>query len=149
MIGTSQIAEVKTEAHRFRRALDNALAAGEFAEHPALMTFPTGTCGIVSALLCRYLRDRGLGDWQNVSAVRRSPTTGEWQRTHAWIQRDHIIIDMTADQFVGEGRSSVWVGEADAWYRSWEVVGLNSNGVEESGMNREAYETALQYVRSQ
>lgn len=34
---------------------------------------------------------------------------------HLWIQRASIVVDITADQFIGHGMPRVWVGES-SWH---------------------------------
>ncbi|MBT2541649.1 hypothetical protein J7E99_13260 [Streptomyces sp. ISL-44] len=144
----NEAGQLREEAHRLRRALDEALAAGEFADHPVLVSFPSGTCGLISEFVCQYLRDRGLGSWEYVPGERHSPSTGEWQGTHGWARQGQVVIDLTADQFDGEGRPPVWAGESDDWYRSWEEGNSRvPEDVETDGMDRAAYEVMLRYAR--
>lgn len=81
-------------ALKFRHALQEP----EGLECPSLQRFPAGACGDTSDLLARFLLDEGLGEWDHVSGC---DTTGQ---THAWIEREGWIVDITADQFgdVGE-----------------------------------------------
>lgn len=130
-------------ARRLRRAFDAALEAREFDGHPVMARFPLGACGLVSVFASRYLHDRNLGDWAIVSATRRSPTTGE-RGTHAWSRQDKIIVDLTADQFSGEGRPPVWVAEGDDWYRGWDEVDLLGDDLDDD--DRCTYEALLRHV---
>lgn len=60
----------------------------------AFQNFPSGSCGDASILLGEYLHQTGHGDWEYV--------TGERVRdlySHAWIEQDGLIVDITADQF--------------------------------------------------
>lgn len=79
-------------ATRFRRAIEAT------RPHPTSFgSFPTGACGAVCELLGDYLRDSGLGDWLYVMGLRATDNGG----THAWLERDGILIDITGDQFPG------------------------------------------------
>jgi hypothetical protein len=78
---------VRDAATRFRRALED----GEL-ETVTLAKFPKGACGDASELLGQYLTDIGLGQW----SYRRG---NDESRTHAWIERDDVIVDITGDQF--------------------------------------------------
>ena len=51
--------------------------------------------------------------WDYVSARR-----GE--RTHAWLERDGVIVDITADQF-DDAKCSVIVTTDDSWHRQFVV----------------------------
>ncbi|WP_405532956.1 hypothetical protein OG592_37195 [Streptomyces avidinii] len=95
--------------------------------------------------MARYLSERGLGEWEIVSAERHDPVTGEWP-THAWLQEDSVIVDVTADQLPGEGRPPVWVSEDDDWYRGWEASPsrLAPYG-DDDGPDRQAYEAMVRH----
>jgi hypothetical protein len=45
-------------------------------------------------LLGQYLVDSGLGEWTYCSGV--LPDSGN---THAWLEQDGVLVDITADQF--------------------------------------------------
>ncbi|WP_435060347.1 hypothetical protein [Streptomyces sp. bgisy060] len=138
---------LQQEAHRFRRALEAAREAGEFDDHPVLVSFPAGTCGLVSEFASRYLRERGMGDWEIVSAERHNPATGMWQGTHAWVRQGTVIVDVTADQFDGEGRPAVWADECDDWYRGWEVVpSWSAPERATAGPDEHAYEALVRHT---
>ena len=54
--------------------------------------FPLGSCGDVSLILGKYFDEMGLGQFDYVC--------GEIDgKTHAWLEKDGIIVDITADQF--------------------------------------------------
>lgn len=56
--------------------------------------FPMGSCGDASLLLGKYLDEMGLGKFDYVC--------GELgKQSHAWLEKDNIIVDITADQFDG------------------------------------------------
>lgn len=56
--------------------------------------FPMGSCGDASLLLGKYLDEMGLGKFDYVC--------GEpGRQSHAWLEKDGIIVDITADQFDG------------------------------------------------
>lgn len=75
--------------------------------------FPSGACGAVCELLGDYLRDSGLGNWHYVWGVKAT----EWGGTHAWLECEGTLIDITGDQFPGVS-AKVIVGEAPAIGRS-------------------------------
>lgn len=73
--------------------------------------FPKGCCGVVAELLGRYLIESG---YQNVLYVCGSM---DEMGTHAWVEVDSIIVDITADQF---GQSSLIVTNHSEWHQKWE-----------------------------
>jgi hypothetical protein len=60
--------------------------------------FPNGSCGDASLLLARYLRDNNAGEFQYVLGERG---VGEHWTSHAWLEQNEIVVDITADQFEG------------------------------------------------
>lgn len=98
------VERVTRAASRFRRALEDP----EGLQFPSLQRFPAGACGDASDLLARFLLDEGLGEWEHVSG---RDATGQ---THAWIERNGFIVDITADQFCDVGEPVTATTE-----RSW------------------------------
>lgn len=39
--------------------------------------------------------------------------------SHVWLQRDTLIVDITADQFIGEGVAPVIVTTESVWHNEW------------------------------
>lgn len=59
-----------------------------------LKTFPCGACGDAALLLAEYLKSKGFNRMYYVSGLKGN-------QSHAWLEHDGIIIDITADQFEG------------------------------------------------
>lgn len=76
--------------------------------------FPLGACGDTCEVLAEILLELGHGTFQYVAG------RCENGNSHAWLQRDSIIVDITADQF-DEISEHVYVGPLNDWYRSFEV----------------------------
>lgn len=77
-------------ALRFRAVMDEHYELlGDFFH-----SFPRGCCGDTSELLAAYLEDQDLGNFAYVSGWSRAKDS-----SHAWLERDELIIDVTADQF--------------------------------------------------
>ncbi|NEH85300.1 hypothetical protein HA464_14330 [Rhizobium leguminosarum bv. trifolii] len=74
-----------------------------------LQTFPHGACGDASLLLARYLAERGHGEFRYMLGERDN-------RSHAWLQRGSLIVDITADQFADCPLGPVYVGEDTGWH---------------------------------
>lgn len=93
----------------FRNAIAVAVAQGRL-ESRQFDGFPRGVCGDSAQMLGQYLQDSGFGVWSY-----RSGVDGSGQ-THAWIEKDGWIIDITAPQFDGVSESVV-VTDDPSWYR--------------------------------
>jgi hypothetical protein len=76
--------------------------------------FPSGACGDTCEVLAEILKELGYGNSQYVTGLRENGNS------HAWLQFDSIIVDITADQF-DEISENVYVGPLNDWYRSFEV----------------------------
>ena len=105
MSGSGSLDEIVAAASRFRQAIELN------RPHPASFgDFPRGACGAVCELLGDYLRDCGLGDWLYVMGVKAAESGG----THAWLELDGTLLDITGDQFIGV-TEKVIVGAAPAF----------------------------------
>ena len=71
-----------------------ALETGSYLRS-GLRSFPRGACGDASRLLGIYLESLGLGKWTYV----QGQAGGQRFATHAWVEQDGLIVDITADQF--------------------------------------------------
>ena len=99
---------VRAAAARLRRACEQ--------EKPHLLDvqfrlFPRGACGSTAVLLGEYLQRCGLGTWTYVSGWAAAP-----RGTHAWIERDGVIVDITADQFDEKIHEPVIVTTDPSWH---------------------------------
>jgi hypothetical protein len=78
-------------------------------------TFPGGWCQDTSRALGELLKDRGQDGFKLVVGVR-----GEHdEKSHVWLERDGLIIDITADQFEHEPTARVMVTTARSWHDVW------------------------------
>jgi len=109
-----QIAALRTLATRFRAAIRETDPAEVDAQVRFIVaSFPKGVCGAVCFLLGHYLRQNGFPAAEYVNGIRRSD--GE---SHAWIETDGIIVDITGDQFA-EISDAVIVTLDGAWHRQF------------------------------
>jgi hypothetical protein len=74
-------------------ALRAAILRCPRSDLPTLKNFPHGSCGDASILLGQYLFDRSFGLWEYAGGERELDL-----HSHAWLERDGLIIDITADQ---------------------------------------------------
>ena len=89
---------VEEAVTRFRRAIE--LSKDRLGRH--FNEFPRGCCGDASELLAAYLKDCGLGEFSYVSGW-----DAQGELSHAWLELDGLVIDITADQFEGEYRATI------------------------------------------
>lgn len=82
------------DVQRFRQALD---ACHGDLDPTVFGRFPRGCCGTVSELLAAFLKDQGHGNWTYVCGIRRGDS--DQNVTHAWLEQEGCIIDVTRDQF--------------------------------------------------
>ena len=85
-----QIIADKELSMRFRAAIES-MDAKEFGESTWFSNFPRGCCGDAAELLSKYLIDNNIKT-HYVSGMRSG-------QSHAWLEYDGYIIDITADQF--------------------------------------------------
>ncbi|MCM2357045.1 MAG: hypothetical protein NDI77_02770 [Geobacteraceae bacterium] len=73
-----------------------------------LQNFPFGACGDAALLLAKYLQENEYGDFDYVLGEREGCS-------HAWLQQESLIIDITADQFEDQ-KATVIVTEDHSWH---------------------------------
>jgi hypothetical protein len=76
--------------------------------------FPRGACRDTCDVLAEILKELGHGTFQYVAGRRKNGNS------HAWLQSDAVIVDITADQF-DEISEPVYLGPLNSWYQSFEV----------------------------
>ena len=108
-------AEIEILARRMRSAIEKI----PHEKLPLTMSsFPVGSCGDVSLLLGAYFSDCGIDGFQYVSGCRGRRNDNTWE-SHAWLARESLIVDITADQF-DDGPREIIVSEKSAWHRAFE-----------------------------
>lgn len=105
------ILEIKHAATHFSSAIENCfLDLGISFE-----AFPKGSCGDVAVLLGTYLNNLDYGEFQYMLGDYGSREDNTWS-SHAWIQSNSLIVDITADQFT-EINEKIIVSTASSWHR--------------------------------
>ncbi len=112
----NSIVEIATE---FRAAIDR-LDKSEWSEY--WYDFPRGMCGITSDILGTLLEERGHGSFECVSGSIGESFGGNEAPSHAWLEREGLIIDVTADQF-DVGLPSVIVVSESEWHGDFLSLG--------------------------
>lgn len=82
--------------------------------------FPLGACGDASVLLGEYLHQSGEGVWTYVSAW-------DGRLSHAWIEKNGLRVDVTADQF-DEVDEPVIIASGGGWHDRFRVDPTASHG---------------------
>ena len=79
-----------------------------------LQDFPNGACGDASYILAKYLEENRCGQFDYVAGKR-------WPKfySHAWLEQNGVIVDITADQFEGVN-SEVIVTSDRSWHLQFE-----------------------------
>ena len=76
--------------------------------------FPHGACGDTCEVLAELLRELGHGGFQYKVGRRKNGNS------HAWLEINSVIIDITADQF-DEISDPVYIGPSNSWYQSFDI----------------------------
>ena len=84
-----------------------------------LSKFPSGACGDTSLLLGAYLNDLGEPGYSYAVGCRGSHAS-DTQQTHAWLQRQNLVIDLTCDQF--NDAPSGFVFQNSSWHQQFREI---------------------------
>jgi len=114
MCQLQQIAVLRSLATRFRAAIRATDPSEVDPEVRFIVSaFPKGVCGEICFLLGHYLRENGFPAAEYVNGIRR--VDGQ---SHAWIETEGIIVDITGDQFA-EIADEVVVTSDTKWHRQF------------------------------
>jgi hypothetical protein len=92
----------------------NAIEACDPAQLPlAFQDFPTGACGDSTLLLGKFLEQNGFGDFDYVFGEQAG-------KSHAWLQKASLVVDITADQF-HDNEHAVIVEHDSAWHGLFQI----------------------------
>jgi len=105
------------EMYRVREALERM---PQQRRPITLANFPSGSCGDTCLVVGTYLHEvYGLPMFDYVCGERGSQEDNSWT-SHAWLQKDDLIVDITADQFP-DGPGKVIVAEQSLWHQQFET----------------------------
>jgi hypothetical protein len=76
-----------------------------------LQGFPRGACGDAALLLAKYLENQGYGQFNYILGNRDG-------YSHAWIQQEDLIVDISADQFTDQDLPVI-VSYDHTWHNSF------------------------------
>ena len=106
--------DICNAVRKFRNAIER-YALDAPAENP-LKGFPNGCCDHASEMLGKFLLDQF--DLEPIY-VRAERFEGGEPRTHAWIEFNELVIDITGDQF---SNPAVQVTRDRSWHDQWTVL---------------------------
>lgn len=86
-----------------------------YQETSAFRDFPKGQCGNASEMLGLLLKER-LGLTSTYVCKFRYGTNKQMQ-THAWLEGDDHLIDLTHDQFTGTGQIGWIFPKSNRWHQ--------------------------------
>ena len=114
--------DITTFASSFRKAIEAARDDGRFDSDQMFRHFPTACCGIASELLARYLLDNGY----NATYICGTCRKNNIHQSHAWLEVDGVIVDITGDQFRNNeillnNDISIYVGSLNRFYNLFEI----------------------------
>jgi len=102
---TTNIKAIKNLATQFRKAIERC----DLKNLPVTFdAFPLGSCGDTCILLGKWLEQNGYEDFDYVVGERE-------ERSHAWLEKNGIIVDITADQF-DDKLPTVIVSHDHSWH---------------------------------
>lgn len=101
---------VRKLAVAFRQAIEKCRSELDYVP---FRHFPHGSCGDTCDLLGKFFEQKGVGGWEYVSGRLA-------QQTHAWLEKDGWIVDITADQF-SDAPAVVIVTSDRSWHDRFEV----------------------------
>jgi hypothetical protein len=81
--------------------------------------FPFGACGDASILMGKYMTDNGLTGFDYVCGERGNIIDHSWT-SHAWLCRDRLVVDITADQFP-DAPTAIIVSESSKWHEKFQI----------------------------
>jgi hypothetical protein len=113
--GDRRFDQLRAAAMRFRLAIERC--------DPKQLTicmqdFPAGSCGDATPLLGTYFIEEGLGTFTYVLGERAADNING-RHSHAWLEADGVIVDITADQFVENDQKVIVTGHSD-WHATFE-----------------------------
>ena len=130
-----------TVVSRFRDAIEKYVSNKPIF---ILSSFPAGNCGHTSYMLGAYLHECGLGDFNYICGWK-----GE--QSHAWLEKNGVIVDITSDQF--PGCPKVYVGEQNDFYKNFCVNikqkwsdSLDGHSIETDSMYSSAYRDIIKNI---
>ncbi len=109
-MSNEEMLPVAAVAMAFRHAIERCRPTLTYI---AFKDFPFGSCGDASDVLGRFLSENGSPGWIYVCGNRDD-------RTHAWLEKEGVSADITADQFEDAPRPVI-VALDSAWHENFAI----------------------------
>jgi hypothetical protein len=106
--------KIKELSVRFREAI---LKCDSLELPSSLADFPSCSCADASILLGTYLIDNGINPFSLIKGKRGKGSAFE---THYWLEKDNMIVDITADQFDDISDEIIITSIDSNWHNSFE-----------------------------
>ena len=127
---TLQLLEMATN---FRKAIESIPPK---VRPIGMQRFPCGACSDTALLFGTFLADRSISGFKYICGERGSKIDDTWT-SHAWLQRDDLVVDLTADQFP-DAATGVIVSKPSPWHMQFRTQpGQESDFREWSGYGAE------------
>lgn len=134
--------DIKTISTHFRDAFEN-MPIELFPDSSFFSRFPNGCCGDSSHILGKFFKDSGVSPYY----------VSGWKdgKSHAWIEIDNLIIDITADQF-DDICDRVIVTEDRDWYSKFNIIDRYLSDFEDHDKRstkryRAIYDSVLDWIK--
>lgn len=106
------IDQIRSHAQEFRAAIEQ-MEISEFPGSSFFESFPSGCCSDTSELFAKYLSENGV-------KVEYVCGINECGQSHAWIELENYIIDLTADQFT-DVSSKITITQERIWHTQFMI----------------------------
>jgi len=93
---------------------------------PGMRKFPKGACGDSTILLGAYFTNCEIEGFVYIQGRRGSRRNDTWAK-HAWLAREDLVIDITADQFP-DAPAPVIVANRSPWHQTFKTETLTDPG---------------------
>jgi hypothetical protein len=127
---------------QFRRALERCPRA---YLPISFRDFPQGSCGDATLLIAKFLQEKGHTGFVYVLGMRNAGS-------HAWLSRDRLVVDITADQFEDQDQPVIVVVDSQ-WHSAFDIdedkqypVDFEKYDSATAVMMRKAYQAVLRQL---
>lgn len=128
-----EILQLFEMATNFRRAIESIPPK---VRPIGMQRFPNGACGDTALLFGTFLVDHSIPGFKYICGERGSKIDNTWT-SHAWLQHDDLVVDLTADQFP-DASAGVIVSSPSPWHMQFSTEpGRESDFREWSGYGAE------------
>jgi hypothetical protein len=105
----NELEEIRNHAQLFRSAIESCKNKLSIP----FKDFPSGSCGATTDILGVYLCEKGYGKFNYICASENKI----YASSHAWLEKDRLIVDITADQFEDQN-NKVIVTAQSSWHEN-------------------------------